>query len=91
MAVLRNTISSRDLDRDLAGAKRMAEEGPVVVTDEGRPAFVLMTHDAFEAMGKRKLTLLDTLSDPRPEADFEFEFERIHYPESEFVDFDVER
>ena len=40
------TISSRDFNQDVSKAKRAAEAGPVVITDRGRPAFVLLRHDA---------------------------------------------
>ena len=40
------TISSRDFNQDVSQAKRAAEAGPVVITDRGRPAFVLLRHDA---------------------------------------------
>lgn len=39
-------ITSRQLNQDVSAAKRAAADGPVVVTDRGEPAFVLMTiHD----------------------------------------------
>jgi hypothetical protein len=31
------TVSARDFVGDLAGAKRAAKDGPVIVTDRGRP------------------------------------------------------
>lgn len=38
-----STISSRDFNNDAARAKRATAEGPVVITDRGRPAHVLMS------------------------------------------------
>ncbi len=35
------TISGRDFNQDVAGAKRAAEKGPDIITDRGMPAFVL--------------------------------------------------
>lgn len=37
------TISARDLNRDVSAAKRAADEGPVVITDRGEPAYVLLS------------------------------------------------
>ncbi len=41
------TISSREFNQDVSKAKRAAETGPVVITDRGRPAFVLLRHDSY--------------------------------------------
>lgn len=41
------TISSREFNQDVSHAKRAAETGPVVITDRGHPAFVLLRHDAY--------------------------------------------
>lgn len=37
------TISARDFNRDVSAAKRAAAEGPVVITDRGKPAYVLLS------------------------------------------------
>ena len=52
------TISARDFAHDLAHAKRTANEGPVFITDRGRPRYVLMTVDEYHrstGAGKRSL------------------------------------
>ena len=41
------TLSSREFDQDVSGAKRAAEDGPVVITDRGEPAYVLLQHDHY--------------------------------------------
>lgn len=41
------TITSRDLNRDVAAAKRAAGDGPVTITDHGRATHVLMTAEDF--------------------------------------------
>lgn len=41
-------ISSRQFNQDTSAAKRLATEGPVVITDRGRPAFVLMTFEEYQ-------------------------------------------
>jgi len=43
-------FTSREFNQDTAGAKRAAEEGPVYITDRGRPAHVLLTFDAYEQL-----------------------------------------
>jgi len=37
------TITSRVFNQDAAGAKRAASQGPVFITDRGRPAHVLLS------------------------------------------------
>jgi prevent-host-death family protein len=46
------TFSSRDFTRDVSSAKRAAHDGPVFITDRGRPAFALLNIDAYYKMAK---------------------------------------
>lgn len=41
------TLSGRELNQDLGRAKRAANEGPVIITDRGRPAHVLLSFDSI--------------------------------------------
>ena len=41
------TLSSRDFNQDISRAKRQAETGPVVITDRGRPAYVLLRYEDY--------------------------------------------
>lgn len=68
------TISGRDFNQDVAGAKRATEKGPVIITDRGEPAFVLQRYEDWrrQAGAKPGLSLLDALADPDGTAiDFE--------------------
>jgi prevent-host-death family protein len=66
----RTTISSRKLNQDISGAKKAARSGPVVITDRGRPAFVLTTFADDQRLRTRKrLSVLDALA--MPEDDYE--------------------
>lgn len=50
------TITSRDFNRDVSAAKRAAEQGPVTITDHGRPSHVLLTAEEFDRLsGKSEL------------------------------------
>lgn len=67
------TISSREFNQDVSAAKRAALSGPVVVTDRGEPAFVLMTHADFRRLtGQGGQNIVDLLADPESE-DIEFD------------------
>ena len=43
-------LSSRDFNQDVSRAKRAADEGPVIITDRGEPAYVLLRHDAYRRL-----------------------------------------
>ena len=64
-------LSSREFNQDTSGAKRAAENGPVYITDRGRPAHVLLTFEAYEELvGPHRV--LDLLAEPDGVADIEF-------------------
>jgi len=64
-------MSSRQFNQDTSGAKKAAENGPVYITDRGRPAHVLMTFDDYEELvGPHRV--LDLLAEPAGVADIEF-------------------
>jgi prevent-host-death family protein len=66
------TLSSREFNQDTAGAKKAAARGPVVITDRGRPAHVLLTYERYQALSGPATSIVDMLT--MPEAD-EIEFE----------------
>ncbi|MDO5103428.1 MAG: type II toxin-antitoxin system Phd/YefM family antitoxin [Lautropia sp.] len=68
------TISARQFARDLAGAKRAANEGPVFITDRGTPCYVLQTiEDYYQSnTGQAEPTLLQLMQSlPETEPDFD--------------------
>jgi hypothetical protein len=72
-----NTFSSRDFTRDVSAAKRAAAEGPVFITDRGRPAFALLKiEDYYRLAGDTSRSLLDAM-DSVPGGDFDFEPPRL--------------
>ena len=57
-----HTFSSRDFTRDVSAAKRATVDGPVFITDRGRPAFALLKIDDYYRMtGKLSPSLLDVM------------------------------
>ena len=65
------TLSSREFNQDVSRAKRAADEGPVIITDRGTPAYVLMRHDMYRRLAGGGPNILELLSQPGVE-DFEF-------------------
>lgn len=51
------TISSRQFNQDASGAKNASRNGPVIITDRGRPAHVLLTIEEYRRLtgGGRKI------------------------------------
>lgn len=56
------TISSREFNQDVSRAKRAAEAGPVLVTDRGRPAYVLLQYEAYQRLAGPPKSLLDAVA-----------------------------
>jgi hypothetical protein len=74
------TIPARQFARDLAGAKRAADMGPVLITDRGHPAYALLRIDDFYALGgeRQPSRSLLALMDGLPETDgIDFEPPRL--------------
>ena len=61
------TMTSREFNQDVARAKRAAKHGPVIITDRGRPAYVLMRHETYRCLSSQGPSLLDLLADPESE------------------------
>ncbi|CCV15852.1 type II toxin-antitoxin system Phd/YefM family antitoxin [Mesorhizobium sp. STM 4661] len=87
------TISSREFNQDTARAKRAARNGPVFITDRGKPSHVLMSMEEYEKLKSHRgrpekfRSLADLLADDRPEADFDFdipEFKSVSLRPPEF-------
>ena len=58
------SLTSRELDQDVARAKRAAKSGPVFITDRGKPAHVLLSIEDYRRLVGQSRTLLETLSMP---------------------------
>lgn len=56
-----NYITSRRLGQAPGEAKRAARDGPVFITERGRPSFVLLTVEAYEGLARQRTTLAEAL------------------------------
>ena len=61
------TISSREFNQDASGAKKAANQGPVFITDRGRPAHVLLSIAEYQKLTASLSNIVDMLA--MPEAD----------------------
>ena len=70
------TLSSREFNQGASEAKRAANNGPVFITDRGKPAHVLLSFDDYQRLTKQRRNIADALSMPGI-ADIEFEPPRV--------------
>ena len=66
------TLSSQELNRDIARAKQAALAGPVFIADDGAPSHVLLSMVEYRRLTARRRSLLEALAMPGNE-DIEFE------------------
>jgi prevent-host-death family protein len=81
------TISSREFNQDAGGAKKAAEKGPVIITDRGRPAHVLLSFADYQKLLGAGPSLAEALAMPGGE-DIEFDPPKLQGPISRPVRFD---
>ena len=70
------TLSSREFNQDVSRAKRSADQGPVIITDRGEPAYVLLRHDAYRSLVGGGQSIRDLLAYPGVE-DIDFDPPRL--------------
>jgi prevent-host-death family protein len=70
------TLSSREFNQRASEAKRAANNGPVFITDRGRPAHVLLRFEDYQRLAKQRRNIADALA-MQGLADIEFEPARV--------------
>lgn len=70
------TLSSREFNQDRGRAKRASRKGPVIITDRGKPAHVLLSFKEYEKIKRKKGNIADLLALPEEDL-FEFEPPRM--------------
>ncbi len=66
------TVSSREFNQDVSRVKRAAVNGPVFITDRGRPSHVLLTIEEYQKITDKKESIVELLAMPDANAiDFE--------------------
>ena len=72
-------LTSREFNQDTSGAKRAAQEGPVFITDRGKPAHVLLSFDEYQRLAGLAVegrSIVELLAMPA-ELDIDFEIPRL--------------
>ena len=70
------TLSSREFNQGASEAKRAANNGPVFITDRGKPAHVLLSFEDHQRLTRQRRNIADALAMPGI-ADIEFEPPRV--------------
>lgn len=71
------TVTSRELNQDVARAKRAAKSGPVFITDRGKPAHVLLSIEEYRRLAGENRSLVLSLS-MAGISDIDFRPPRLH-------------
>ena len=67
------TLSSREFNQDTSRAKKAAAEGPVFITDRGKPAHVLLSIEEYQRLTGSQGGIVDRLGMPPGVEDVELE------------------
>ncbi len=65
-------FTSREFNQDTGGAKNAAQEGPVYITDRGKPSHVLLTFADYQRLAANQPTIIERLGLPLGIEDIEF-------------------
>jgi len=73
-------LTSREFNQDTGRAKQAARKGPVVITDRGVPANVLLSYRDYQRLVAKGATLVDALALPAAQARIGFEPPKLDGP-----------
>ena len=65
-------LTSREFNQDTSRAKKAASKGPVIITDRGKPAHVLLSIEEYQRLTGKRNSIVEQLAMPES-ADIEFE------------------
>lgn len=71
-----STFTSREFNQSASEAKKASLNGPVFITDRGKPSHVLLSIDDYRKLSGGAITLADALAQ-RSESNVEFEVPRV--------------
>lgn len=57
-------LSSREFNQETGRAKKAARNGPVFITDRGRPAHVLLTYEEYQRLVSGPGGIIEMLGQP---------------------------
>lgn len=78
-------MTSATFNQNPSQAKKQADKGPLVITDHGEAAYVLMRYEEFEVNWKKPKSLYEALRDPRATIEGEFDPDRLPLEDRDIV------
>jgi|HubBroStandDraft_5_1064220.scaffolds.fasta_scaffold498369_2 prevent-host-death family protein len=61
------SMSSREANQNFSRAKRAARDGPVIITERGKPAQVLVSYEEYRRLKGAERNILESLAMPGAE------------------------
>lgn len=77
------TLSSRELNQDVTRAKKASKNGPVIITDRGKPSHVLLSIEEYRRLTHQTTSIIDLLAMPLEGTEIEFEPVRMVFEPKE--------
>ncbi len=77
MANAITNISSREFNQNTGEAKRAASNGPVCITDRGKPAYVLLSFDYYQQLLNNQSNLIEMLSNTPGVGDIDLQITQL--------------
>jgi hypothetical protein len=71
-----STLSSREFLQNANQAKKAAKDGPVIITDRGRPTAVLLSYEEYQKLTGKPRTIVEMLAMPFGDEPIDVEFPR---------------
>ena len=68
-----STFSSREFNQNTGGAKNAANDGPVYITDRGKPSHVLLSFAEYQRLANKEPNIIQLLGQPAGIGDIEFD------------------
>ena len=66
-----HTMTSREFNQDVSAAMKATHDGPVFITDGGKPAHVLLSIDEYLRLTSKSPSIVELLSMPASDIEFE--------------------
>ena len=57
-------LTSREFNRNTGDAKTAAKNGPVYITDRGKPSYVLLTFADYQRLAANRPSIIELLAQP---------------------------
>ena len=73
-------VSSREFNQHTSRAKDAARSGPVIITERGRPAHVLLTFEEYQRLAGSKGSIIERLGLPPGVEEVELEIPPLRDP-----------